>query len=109
MSPGTASPEDLVREVLARSRSWDAVAGAFSVIAEDLQWPAKMTGRDLAMRNQVARFLVSADRHLGRVPEVSTSQFGATSPKRLMTLAEAYAFVTRLSMAWRAQRQRAAA
>jgi hypothetical protein len=109
MSAGTAIPEDRFREALARPRCWQAVADAFSVIEEDLQGQEELIGRNLAMRNQVARFLMSVDLHLGRPSELARSRFSSASPKKPMTLAEAYAFVSRLSMAWAALRQRAAA
>jgi len=83
--------------------------GDISVIEEDLQGQEELIGRNLAMRNQVARFLMSVDLHLGRPSELARSRFSSASPKKPMTLAEAYAFVSRLSMAWAALRQRAAA
>lgn len=108
MSQVTMSPEDQVQEALTRPRTWEAVAEAFNVIAEDFQGAEELIRRNLAMKNQVARFLVSADQQLGREPAFKSSRFGLAVPKKPMTLAEAYAFVSRLSMAWGALRQRAA-
>lgn len=109
MSAGTSTPEDRFREAIARPRSWQAVADAFSVIEEDLQGQEELISRNLAMPNQVVRFMMSVDLHLGRLSEHASSRISPASPKKPMTLAEAYAFVSRLSMAWVALRQRAAA
>lgn len=109
MNLATSSPEDQVQEALARPRTWEAVAEAFNVIAYDLHGTEELIRRNLAMKNQVTRFLMSADQCLGKEPAFKRSRFGLAAPKKPMTVAEAYAFVARLSMAWRAQRQRAAA
>lgn len=78
------------------------------MIEKDLQGSGQLGSSRLAMANQIARFQWSVALQVGACDAVAASRFEAPVPKRPMTLAEAYAFVSRLAMAWTALRQRAA-
>jgi hypothetical protein len=97
--------EGLVREALNEPRSWQAVVDAYLIVEADVKGHAEIQRLHLASRGQLARFMFSVEMQAGRAL-MGAAAFRIEVPRRLMTLAEAYAFVSRLCMAWIAHKQR---